>query len=76
MVQEEIADMAANAIWSKDVTELSVEELDQLAMLQWEGDPDVEWDVLGLSEDAGDEHGIHTEEAMMAHDVPEEGWES
>lgn len=66
MIEQEITNMLANAIWSEDITKLSADELDKLAMFQWDDDPDVEWDELGLSNDAGSEnHGNHTDEQML-----------
>lgn len=66
MIEEESAEMVANAIWSEDITTMTADQLDQLAILQWDSDPDVGWDELGLSNEAGaDRHGQHTDEQMM-----------
>lgn len=68
-VDEESAEMIANAIYSEEITEMSAEDLDKLSHLYWAEDPDVTFDELGLSEDAGPIlHGTHTEEEMMTED--------
>lgn len=66
MIDQESADMLANKIWSEEIVNLSAEELDKLAVFQWADDPDIEFDEIGLSEDAGAEaHGVHTDKEML-----------
>lgn len=68
-IDEETAEMISNAIYSKDISDMTPEELDQLAILQWQDDPDVEFDDLGLSEDAGPlNHGMHSEDEILFED--------
>lgn len=66
MIDTESAGLIAGAVWTEDTANMSAGELDELAILHWEGDPDVEWDELGLSADAGEEgHGDNTEEEKL-----------
>ena len=66
MISENETDIIAAALWTQDITDLSVDELDELAMWQFAEDPEVELDWIGLSQDAGPEgHGVNTEEEMM-----------
>lgn len=66
MIDQESADMLAVSIWSSEITGLSAEELDKLAIFEWADDPDVEFDEVGPLEAADVPHGVHTEEEMAA----------
>lgn len=66
MIDQESADMLANKVWSEELSEMTADQLDELALLQWADDPDVQFDELGLSQDAGQwRHGVHTDEEML-----------
>ena len=66
MIDEDAANVIAGAIWVEDIKNMTVDQLDELAFVQWGDDPDVEWDFLGLSQDAGEDlHGVNSDEEMM-----------
>lgn len=63
---EDLNSLIAGAIWTKDIQDMTVNELDELALIEWANDPEVEFDELGLSQDAGAEaHGRHTDDQML-----------
>ena len=74
MMDEGTIEMAANAVWMKDLIDMTADELDGLALMEWADDLEVEFDELGLSQDAGAEaHGRHTDEEMLyGPDGPEQ----
>ena len=66
MIDEPTAEIIATALYNQDITELDAQQLDELGFLRYADDPDVEFDELGLSLDAGsDGHGVNTEEEML-----------
>jgi len=66
MTDEEAAKIVANALWTKDLEEMTAEELGELAILCYDNDPDVEFVDLDFTPDAGpDLHGVNTEEEKM-----------
>lgn len=66
LIDRETADVIASALYHDTITGLDPSQLDELAVLRYANDPDVEIDYLGLSTDAGAEfHGVNTEAEML-----------
>lgn len=65
MIEKEDAEIIAKAIIASDIINYSVEQLGELSMIHYENDPDVEFVDLDFTPDAGELHGVNTEEEMM-----------
>lgn len=63
MIEKEITDIIAAALWAKPLDGMSADELDALAEIQFSDDPDVSFSDLDYVPDAGgDLHGVNTPE--------------
>jgi hypothetical protein len=69
------------AIWVDELKDLTPQELDELAALFYEDDPDVEIvDISAGDPEAGEHHGVNTEDEMLGTYDPnqeyvDEPWE-
>lgn len=66
VIDKETADIIAAAIWTEEIVNMSLEDLDLLAEYAFANDPDVSFSDLDYVPDAGaDLHGVNTDEEMM-----------
>jgi hypothetical protein len=66
MIDKETADVIAMALFNQDIIDLDVEALDELAVLRFFDDDDVEFTDVDFTLDAGPGgHGINNEDEML-----------
>lgn len=64
-IEKEIADIIATALYNQELVGLDDTTLDELAFLRYFNDPDVEFEDLEYTEEAGvSGHGVNTEAEM------------
>lgn len=66
MIDKETADVIAIALFNEELVGLDSETLDELAILKFFDDEDIEFEDLDYTQEAGlNGHGINTEEEML-----------
>lgn len=67
MIDKETADVIALALFNEELVGLDLNALDELAVLRFFDDDDVEFEDIDYTQEAGlDGHGVNTEEEMIA----------
>lgn len=62
----EATDIIAKAIWTEEISKMTLDEMDELAFIQYADDPDVEFYSLDYTVEAGPfNHGINSDEDLM-----------
>ena len=66
MIDKETADVIAIALFNEELVGLDSNTLDELAILKFFDDDDVEFEDLDYTQEAGLEgHGVNTEEELL-----------